>query len=217
MTLVMVLYLPDVGRCVDFFTFCVKRYFFKIIVFFFPVVKMKLNIQTWGGGEIINLTFSSREQAATSASWPLWESQQSRQAYLFPSTDTVHWGSSRCRHTASQGGRLDGFYFPFLCSPSSRNFFSCWLAASPFQPCWGFGRWRGWRHLHQDGDLEGAGNVSARSVERAPQHLSSRKAGLNFTCVWFGVKLLWCHCWTDRVTVGRWNGDLRELQAGSLS
>lgn len=44
-----------------------------------------------------------------------------------------------------------------------------------------------------------------------------RKAGLNFTCVWFGVTLLWCHCWTDQVTVGRWNGDLRELQAGSSS
>lgn len=203
MTLVKVSYSPRVCRCVDFSVFVFRR---EILSFILTKRGGGVNIQTWGGEEILDPPFSTQEQTAASANWPLWESQRSCQARLFSSTDTVHRGSWRCRHTASKRGREGGFYFSFLCSSSSRNFFLLIdsITISTLLRFWEM-EWS-----------EGAGNVSARSTEGAPQHLSFRETGLSLTCVWLGVKLLGCRCWTDRVTVGGCNGDHGGLQAGSL-
>lgn len=122
-----------------FFRFCVqKRNFF---LFFPSVVEMKVNIQTWGGGNNKPTLFYTGVDCCFCRLASLREPAKSSSPSIF-----IDWHSALRQlevQAYSKQAREGGWvlFFLLLLPQAAEFFFSCWLTASPFQPCWGFGRW----------------------------------------------------------------------------
>lgn len=193
-------YSPGVGECLDVSGYILKGGFPPHS----PVVRMKVSNSDLSGGRrtkkkklcICSFLFGCW---LALPSWALWEPGQ----LLYFNHRHDLWVSWRCGHAQSKQGRgVACFSFPsrFLSLQQKLlviDSFTVWMLL---------------RFWYME-SVERAGNVSAKSVRGAAHHLSSKEAHLGFMCLWLGVKVLWCTCPTDPLTLGKRNGDFRELRA----
>lgn len=193
-------YSPGVGECLDVSGYILKGDFPP----HYPVVRMKVSNSDLSGGR----RTKKKKLCICSfllgcwlvlPSWALWEPGQ----LLYFNHRHDLWVSGRCGHAQSKQGRGVAFFsFPsrFLSLQQKLlviDSFTVWMLL---------------RFWYME-SVERAGNVSAKSVRGAAHHLSSKEAHLGFMCLWLGVKVLWCTCPADPLTLGKQNGDFRELRA----
>lgn len=128
-------YLPGVGRCVLFF-FPLLLVVVVVVLRRFLQSKRKqtfrLGVGVGGEGRNNKPALFCFCQLS-----PLREPAKLSSPSIF-----IHWHSALRQLEVlvqSRQWRV-GFIFPSFAPPAA-EIFSCWLTASPFQPCWGFSKW----------------------------------------------------------------------------
>lgn len=157
-----------------------------------PVVKVKVNIQTWGRGNNKPTLFYPAADCCFCQLASLREPTKLSSLSIF-----IQWHSALRQlevqaQQASEGRRV-AFSFPSFAPPAAEMFLLTDSITFPTLEVLEYVViWRGWKLLSQKFWRGTSAFVIWRWWSQPPK---------------LGVELLWCCCWTDWVTMGRWNSN----------